>query len=219
MKHYEELKTLRQRPNQSVGDFLALFGSIEHQLQNEMPDWIGKLFILTGVHPHLKDGLRLNGRLGRRGRNWRKTSGTSKGWQRPPKVSPPRTNTGSQARMGPRRRSQTDQRKAGRGGLVAVATGCRGDQLARRRRHHRQMPRRTKRIRTPRPSNVSIAGRRATVLPTVLHPIPEPNREKLRVSRYSIFAIDPRENGCPRATHIYNSDDLHRQPRFSGSVP
>lgn len=63
-KHYEELKTLRQRPNQSVGDFLALFESIEHQLQNEMPDWIGKLFILTGVHPHLKDALRLNGRLG-----------------------------------------------------------------------------------------------------------------------------------------------------------
>lgn len=64
MKHYEELKALRQRPNQSIGDFLTLFESIELQLQNGMPDWVGKLFILTSAHPYLKDTLRLNGHLG-----------------------------------------------------------------------------------------------------------------------------------------------------------
>lgn len=47
-----------------MGDFLSHVQSIEQQLEHEVPDWVGRMLVMTGVHPHLKETLMLQDRLG-----------------------------------------------------------------------------------------------------------------------------------------------------------
>ncbi|MCJ1424786.1 hypothetical protein MMC29_002674 [Sticta canariensis] len=59
-----ELKELKQRNNQSVGEFLAHFNKLANQLSEKLSDSMERFFIMTGVHQHLTDALVLRDRLG-----------------------------------------------------------------------------------------------------------------------------------------------------------
>lgn len=60
----QKLRELKQRNDQSVGEFLAYFNKLANQLPEKLPDSMGRFFIMTGVHRHLTDALVLRDRLG-----------------------------------------------------------------------------------------------------------------------------------------------------------
>lgn len=59
-----KLKELKQRDNQSVGEFIAYFNKLADQFQEKLSDSIERFFIMTGVHQYLMDALILRDRLG-----------------------------------------------------------------------------------------------------------------------------------------------------------
>lgn len=61
---YDKLKNLKQRENQSVEDFISYLVSLEDQLEHgaDIPQWVQRFFLYTGVHPYLRDALKLRDR-------------------------------------------------------------------------------------------------------------------------------------------------------------
>ena len=50
VKLFKRIMTLRQRPAQSTGDFLAHLATLERQLEHEIPDWLARMITMTSVH-------------------------------------------------------------------------------------------------------------------------------------------------------------------------
>ncbi|MCJ1464299.1 hypothetical protein MMC07_002912 [Pseudocyphellaria aurata] len=65
VKLWEAVHRLSQKPNQSVGAFLAYYESLEKQMDPIPDEWFARMAIFMGVHPPLRDALRLRGRIGK----------------------------------------------------------------------------------------------------------------------------------------------------------
>lgn len=83
-KLYKRIMTLKQRPAQSIGDYLAHFATLERQLEQEIPDWVARMIIMTTVHPYLEESLRLRDRLGKTRADLEESLRSIKGVEKPP---------------------------------------------------------------------------------------------------------------------------------------
>ncbi|MCJ1467386.1 hypothetical protein MMC07_006010 [Pseudocyphellaria aurata] len=61
---YAKIAATHQRKDQSVGNFFSYLSWLERQLEHEVPDWVGRMWILTKAHPYLIEALKLRGSLG-----------------------------------------------------------------------------------------------------------------------------------------------------------
>ena len=83
-KVLRQLWNLKQLPNQSVGDLLAHMVTLERQLNEELPDWVGRWIVMMAVHEYLENDLRSKDRLGKTRSELKEALRSIKGVVKPP---------------------------------------------------------------------------------------------------------------------------------------